>query len=123
MAGIEGLSIENIAPRITIDEHSGSLESTRKMVEERARKEMYGADSSISIPDGNFGGLLSNALDQVNRYQVDADSAIKNLVAGRTKNVHETMLVVERADMSLKLMMQIRNKILDAYREIMRMQV
>jgi flagellar hook-basal body complex protein FliE len=49
--------------------------------------------------------------------------AIKELVAGRTKNIHETMLAIERADTSLKLMMQVRNKVLDAYREIMRMQV
>jgi flagellar hook-basal body complex protein FliE len=44
-------------------------------------------------------------------------------VAGRNKNIHETMLVLERADSSLKMAMQVRNKILDAYREIMRMQV
>jgi flagellar hook-basal body complex protein FliE len=55
--------------------------------------------------------------------QGQADEAISNLVAGRTKNIHETMLAIERADSSLKLMMQVRNKILDAYKEIMRMQV
>jgi flagellar hook-basal body complex protein FliE len=44
-------------------------------------------------------------------------------VAGKAKNIHETMLAVERADMSLKLLMQVRNKLLDAYREVMRMQV
>jgi flagellar hook-basal body complex protein FliE len=59
----------------------------------------------------------------VNQDQVQADRAIKELVAGRGKNIHETMLAVERADTSLKLMMQVRNKVLDAYREIMRMQV
>jgi flagellar hook-basal body complex protein FliE len=62
-------------------------------------------------------------MDQVNVYQSQADTAIKEMVAGRNKNIHETMLTIERADTSLKLMMQVRNKILDAYREIMRMQV
>jgi flagellar hook-basal body complex protein FliE len=71
----------------------------------------------------NFSDLLRNSVDQVNEYQHQADSAIKELVAGRTKNIHETMLTIERADTSLKMMMQVRNKILDAYKEIMRMQV
>jgi flagellar hook-basal body complex protein FliE len=70
-----------------------------------------------------FSDVLRQSVDQVNTYQHQADTAIKELVAGRTKNIHETMLAVERADTSLKLMMQVRNKILDAYREIMRMQV
>ena len=70
-----------------------------------------------------FGEMLMNSVERVNQYQHDANSAIKELVAGRTKNVHETMLAVERAEISLKLMMQVRNKIVDAYREIMRMQV
>jgi flagellar hook-basal body complex protein FliE len=59
----------------------------------------------------------------VNQDQVQANQAIHELVAGRSKNIHETMLAVERADTSLKLMMQVRNKVLDAYREIMKMQV
>ena len=70
-----------------------------------------------------FSAMLQNSLEEVNQHQHEADRAIKELVAGRSKNVHETMLAIERADMSLKLMMQVRNKVLDAYREIMRMQV
>ena len=71
----------------------------------------------------SFTNVLKNSMDQVNTYQKQADTAIKEMVAGRNKNIHETMLTVERADSSLKLMMQVRNKVLDAYREIMRMQV
>jgi len=70
-----------------------------------------------------FSDILNKSVDQVNEYQLQADHATKELIAGRTKNIHETMLTVERADMALKLMVQVRNKILDAYREIMRMQV
>ena len=70
-----------------------------------------------------FSDILRNSVDKVNEMQVQADTAIKELVAGRSKNIHETLLTIERADTSLKLMMQVRNKILDAYREIMRMQV
>jgi len=71
----------------------------------------------------NFSQVLSNSLETVNAHQVEADRAIKEMIAGRAKNPHETMLLLERADASLKMAMQVRNKILDAYREIMRMQV
>lgn len=74
-------------------------------------------------PAQSFGEMLSQSFEQVNQHQHQADRAIKELVAGRNKNVHETMLAVERADASLRLMMQVRNKILEAYREVMRMQV
>jgi flagellar hook-basal body complex protein FliE len=70
-----------------------------------------------------FSDMLKNSLETVNLNQIQADTAIKELISGRNKNIHETMLAVERADSSLKLAMQVRNKILDAYREIMRMQV
>lgn len=81
--------------------------------------------AGVSGPGGNvtFGDILDNSLRQVNADQVGANSAVKDLLAGRNKNIHETMLALEKADLSLKLAMQVRNKALDAYREIMRMQV
>src|SRR4051794_41148983 len=81
----------------------------------------------MDVPKGDaaqsastFSDILRSSVSQVNEYQTQADTAIKELVAGRTKNIHETMLAIERADASLKLMMQVRNKVLDAYKEIMR---
>ncbi|MEO5970281.1 MAG: flagellar hook-basal body complex protein FliE [Bdellovibrionia bacterium] len=76
-----------------------------------------------SAPGKTFSDILTDSMGKVNLYQHEADTAIKELVAGRNKNIHETMLTIERADTSLKLMMQVRNKILDAYKEILRMQV
>ena len=70
-----------------------------------------------------FSEILTDSMGKVNLYQNQADTSIKELVAGRNKNIHETMLTIERADTSLKLMMQVRNKILDAYKEIIHMQV
>jgi flagellar hook-basal body complex protein FliE len=83
-----------------------------------------GASGGAAGKNGTtFSDLLENMVKQVNDDQVQADRAVKELVAGRSKNIHETMLTLERADTSLKLMMQVRNKVLDAYKEIMRMQV
>ncbi len=83
---------------------------------------MKAPESTGDVAKG-FGQMLSESLTKVNEYQQQADTSIKELAAGRTKNIHETMLTIEKADTSLKLMMQVRNKVLDAYKEIMRMQV
>jgi flagellar hook-basal body complex protein FliE len=94
--------------------------------EARVAKEMQ--SQGLAAPDATsrdvtFGAMLENSLEKVNIAQHQSDDAIKELVAGRSKNIHETMLTIERADASLKMAMQVRNKILEAYREIMRMQV
>ena len=82
------------------------------------------APSSVSEPKGGgFLETLQKSMEEVNVDQVAADNSIKDLVAGKSKNIHETMLQIQKADLSLKTMMQVRNKILEAYKEIIRMQV
>jgi flagellar hook-basal body complex protein FliE len=71
----------------------------------------------------SFFEALQKSMEEVNENQLQADSSIKDLMAGKSKNIHETMLAIQKADLSLKTMMQVRNKILEAYKEVMRMQV
>jgi len=71
----------------------------------------------------SFGKALTDALKDVNRLQFEADQAIQGLEVGKTGSLHEAMIALEKADISFRAMMQVRNKILDAYQEIMRMQV
>lgn len=107
----------------------GSPASPTAASELRVEREMRNqgmnppAQSVAGANSANFSDMLRSSVEQVNLDQVQANTAINELVAGRSKNIHETMLAIERADTSLKLMMQVRNKVLDAYREIMRMQV
>jgi flagellar hook-basal body complex protein FliE len=121
------LAIEGLSPRIGATE-AFSAQGPGVASEARVAREM--TTQGLSAPAGDakqaattFSDILRKSVEEVNLHQHQADHAIKELVAGRTKNIHETMLAVERADTSLKLMMQVRNKVLDAYREIMRMQV
>jgi len=69
-----------------------------------------------------FSEVLKDSIKKVNDLQLEADEAIKSFAKGETKDVHETMLAVQKADISFRLMMQIRNKIVEAYQEVMRMQ-
>lgn len=126
------LSIENLSKVIDTGDVQGSLGKVGSASERRVLQEMNLQGMEISEPGSNvsgpgaakdFGEVLKDSFDKVNLHQHQSDRAIKELVAGRSKNIHETMLAIERADSSLKLAMQVRNKILEAYREIMRMQV
>lgn len=70
---------------------------------------------------GDFGAVLRNALAEVNQAQLDSARLDRMLAQGELAHVHEAVIAAEKATLSLELTIQIRNKILDAYQEIMRM--
>jgi flagellar hook-basal body complex protein FliE len=71
----------------------------------------------------SFGDMLKSAISTVNELQKQSDKEIQKLMTGETEDLHTTMIAVEKADLSFQMMMQVRNKIVQAYEEIMRMQV
>lgn len=71
----------------------------------------------------SFQDFLADAVTEVKHLQSEADTTIKQLVAGEIKDVSEAMMAVEKADVSFQTMMTVRNKVLTAYEEIMRMQI
>ncbi len=81
------------------------------------------ADAGLNSGELSFQDTLKTAIDKVNQLQKESDKSIQNLATGKTDNVAEVMITAEKADIALKLMVQVRNKIIDAYQEIMRMQV
>jgi len=74
-----------------------------------------GSDKSVSFADS-----LSEALGEVNDMQLKADKAIEDLVTGKSKNIHETMIALSKAELAFKLTMQVKNKVMEAYKEISR---
>lgn len=74
-------------------------------------------------PKSDFSSHLKSAMGEVAELQDKANQAIQQMVGEGKGDLQETMIALEKADVSFKLMMQIRNKVLDAYQEIMRMQV
>ncbi len=70
-----------------------------------------------------FGTVLKESIQQVNKMQKDAGMAIENLAQGKVENVHEAMIAMEKASISFNLMVEVKNRLLAAYEEMMRMQV
>lgn len=82
-------------------------------------------EGTSSPADGTkkFGEVLSEALNNVNRLQQNAEQASVNLATGKIQDISEVTIAAEKATIALQLTMQVRNKIVDAYQEVMRMQV
>ena len=72
---------------------------------------------------GEFGKVLFESINKVNDLQLDADRQIEALAKGEQKDIHRTMISMEKASISLELMMQVRNKIIEAYDEVRRMPI
>ncbi len=80
------------------------------------------AESKQSIPK-TFGTVLKDAITDINKLQSNADDAISKVQVDNTGSIHEAMIALEKANISFRAMMQVRNKIVDAYQEVMRMSV
>lgn len=79
--------------------------------------------SSSVTGDKSFADTLKNAISEVNQMQQVSNKKMQELSVGKTDNVADVMIASEKADIAMRVMVQVRNKVIDAYNEIMRMQV
>lgn len=79
--------------------------------------------AAVSQAEHSFGDILKNMVAETNQSQQTADQAMQQLHSGGEKNLHGAMISMEKADISMRYMIQVRNKAIEAYQEIMRMQV
>jgi len=79
------------------------------------------APNKSGAGSAGFSDFIKQAISRVNHAEIAADQSIEKLLEGKA-GIHETMIALEKADISLRFLLQIRNKAIDAYREIMRMQ-
>lgn len=83
------------------------------------------ADSVVGAgkPAGGFESLLTGFIGDVNQKQLAADKAVEALAAGETDNVHDVVLTAVKANLSVRMLFEIRNQLVQAYQEVMRMQL
>lgn len=72
---------------------------------------------------GLFGNVIQNFVAETNAQQVKADQAVQKLAAGESDSIHETMLAMAKADLSLRMFVEVQAKVVEAYQEVMRMQM
>ena len=91
-----------------------------------AINEMRGLDQTVQSnkteqkSELSFGDTLKRYINDANDLQISADRDVQRMIAGEDIDAHEVMTAVEKASMSFEMVMEIRNKMLEAYREVMR---
>jgi flagellar hook-basal body complex protein FliE len=107
---------------LTIRQSQGLLETGKTASELRASQ--FENKPVAGTGDGkSFADTLKDAVGQVNTLQSQADVKMQELATGKTDNIQDVMMAAEKADIALRLMVNVRNKMIEAYQEIMKMQV
>jgi flagellar hook-basal body complex protein FliE len=86
-------------------------------------KQLPGAAASDKVAAPSFSNALHSAIQDVNTKQVAASDAVNGLMAGQNVPLHQAMVAMEEASVSFQLMVEVRNRLLESYQELMRMQV
>jgi flagellar hook-basal body complex protein FliE len=82
-----------------------------------------GKARSVNAPPGaDFKRMLNNSIQEVNKLQTQANESVQGMVLGKT-DIHTAMIDMEKAGISFRLMMAVRNKMISAYEEVIRMQI
>lgn len=97
------------------------IDDIRRQLEDISLKSQL--NPTENKPTTNFANVLKEAVHGVNQDQLKSEQAVNDFVSGKDTNLHSTLLSLEKADVSFKLMMQVRGKLMEAYQQIMRTNV
>lgn len=84
---------------------------------------VQGFTAEPSPEESSFSDVLKESLAEVNDMQIDAKEAAQNLVTGGGGEIHDVMIRLKEAQVSFEMVLAVRNKVVEAYQEVMRMQV
>ena len=81
------------------------------------------APQQSGSPGSPFESILADAVQRVENYRATADTAVQRYLAGEDEEVHKVAMATQQAELSFELFLQVKNKVVQAYQEIMRMQM
>lgn len=81
------------------------------------------APGSKPIQGESFSNVLKKSIDEVNTLQEGGEKALADMATGQVKDLHQAAISINKAESSMKLMLEVRNKAISAYKEILRTQV
>ncbi len=100
-----------------------AIEQIQPIAAEPALAPLSTAGANAVAPGGQFGKLVSQGLESVNAQLLGTQTDMQQLALGQVDSVHQVMIRMEEARLSFQLMMQVRNRVLEAYQDVMRMQL
>lgn len=101
----------------------GSLDSKIGSIGSLSQANTEQKIQNTSKTSEDFGSVLSKSLDELNKTQVAADKAVADLATGQITDLHQAAIALGKAETSMKLMLEIRNKAISAYKEVARTQL
>jgi flagellar hook-basal body complex protein FliE len=104
------MSAEMISSVVAVGESAGLLEKTA-------------AASITSAPASDFTQMVSQGLSLVNQQLLTSEAGLQQLASGHVENLHQVMIQLEEARLSFQLLLQVRTRLLEAYQDVMRMQI
>ena len=81
------------------------------------------SSGASGVSGEGFSEILSRSIADVNGQAQEADQLVEGLAAGEHANIHETMIAMEKSDISFRMMTRVQQKVISAYQEVMRMQI
>jgi len=91
-------------------------------LQELRRPDMSAGRARATQLEGpSFSDYLAEQVDHVNQTVIDSDQKVADVTTGKSHNLHEMMVALNKADLSLRMLTQVRNKAVEAYKELMRM--
>ena len=81
------------------------------------------ATTGAASQPGEFQSVLAGAINGIESLQNDAATAVQKFLTGENEELHTTVLAAQKAELSFELGLQVRNKVVDAYQEVMKMQM
>jgi flagellar hook-basal body complex protein FliE len=78
------------------------------------------AKSTSTENGSDFFSILKESLNEVNNMQIKGDQAVTDIATGQVKDLHSAAIAIDKAEISMKVMLEVRNKALSAYKEILR---
>ena len=73
--------------------------------------------------EGSFADMIRDAVQSVDDMQKVSETGVENILAGKAENIHEVMISMQKAQLSFQLMVEMRNKAVETYQELSRMQI
>ena len=100
----------------------GDIKLTDVKLNNLAKNEIN-SDKQASKPTKSFIDTMKQTIDEVNAYQKDSQKALADVATGQIKDLHQAAIAIGKAETSMKVMLEVRNKAINAYREISRTQI
>ncbi len=100
-----------------------SINSINSVLDQLSSSKVENKDINKKSDENSFGKQINKMLGEVNDLQLNAGKVADQFANGEIEDIHEVMIAAEKASVSLELVLEVRNKLIDAYREMMRVQM